>query len=31
MRVIDCIDFYVLIEEGPALRLIVMHYPLSAD
>jgi len=31
MRVIDCIDFYVLMEEGPAHRLIVVLHPLSAD
>jgi len=31
MRIIDCIDFCVLIEEGPAHRLIVMLHPLGAD
>jgi len=31
MMVIDCIHCYVLIEEGPAHRLIVVLHPLSAD
>ena len=31
MRIIDCIDCYILIEEGPAHRLIVVLHPLGAD
>ena len=31
MRIIECIDFYVLIEEGSAHRLIIVLHPLGAD
>jgi len=31
MRIIECIDCYVLMEEGPAHRLIVVLHPLGAD
>jgi len=31
MRIIDCIDFYILMEEGPAHRLIIVLHPLGAD
>jgi len=31
MKIIDCIDFYILIEEGPAHRLIIVLHPLGAD
>jgi len=31
MRIIERIYFYVLMEEGPAHRLIVVLHPLSAD
>jgi len=31
MRIIDCIDCYILMEEGPARRLIIVLHPLSAD
>jgi len=31
MRVIECIDSIVLMEEGPAHRLIIEFHPLSAD
>jgi len=31
MRIIECIDFYVLMEEEPAYRLIVVLHPLGAD
>jgi len=31
MRVVVCINFYVLMEEGPAHRLIVVLHPLSVD
>ena len=31
MRVISCIDYYVLIEERPAHRLIIVLHLLGAD
>ena len=31
MRIIECVNFYLLIEEGPAHRLIVVLHPLGAD
>jgi len=31
MRIIDCIDFYVLMEEEPAHRLIIVLHLLGAD
>ena len=31
MRVIDCIDCYIIMEEGPAHRLIVVLHSLGAD
>jgi len=31
MRIIDCIGCYILMEEGPAYRLIVVLHPLDAD
>jgi len=31
MRIMDCINCYVLMEEGPAHRLIAVLHPLGAD
>jgi len=31
MRIIDCIDFYILMEEGPAHRLIIVLHPLGVQ